>query len=360
MADNFIMRQFMLKEILNYNFLNYNFLNNLIKEYLIALGIFVLIIIALKIFQQVIIRKIKKLADHTRTEFDDLIIKIIDSIGWPFYFFFALFFALKFIEVPEFLNKAVFYLLLTAGIYYGVKSVQGLIDFGFGRIAERKTDPALANLLSKLTKILLWVVAVLIIIQNLGYNISTLVAGLGIGGIAVAFAIQNILSDIFSSFSIYFDKPFQVGDFIIIGSDMGTVKKIGVKSTRIQTLQGEELVVSNKELTSTRVHNYKKMQKRRIVFTFGVVYDTSTEKLKKIPVIVKDIIDSIEITETDRVHFNKFGDFSLNFEVVYYLNSSDYNEYMNTQQKINFSIKEQFEKEGIVFAYPTQTIFVNK
>jgi len=340
--------------------LNYYFLDNSIKGYLIAFGFFVLAIIVLKIFKQIIIVKIKKLADHTKTEFDDLLIKTVDSIGWPFYLFLSLYFAFKFIIIPGILERIVFYLLLIIGIYYVVRGIQRIIDYGFHKIIEKKQDTAVVNLLSKITKIVLWVIAIIIILQNLGYNISTLAAGLGIGGLAIAFAIQNILGDIFASFSIYFDKPFQIGDFIIVGNDMGTVKKIGIKSTRIQTLQGEELVISNKELTEIRIHNYKKMEKRRIVFTFGVVYETPTEKVRKIPDIVKNIINSVNLAETDRVHFNKFGDSSLNFEVVYYLNSSDYNEYMDVQQQINLAIKQEFEKEKVEFAYPTQTVFINK
>jgi len=340
--------------------LNYYFLDNSIKGYLIAFGFFVLAIIVLKIFKQIIIVKIKKLADHTKTEFDDLLIKTVDSIGWPFYLFLSLYFAFKFIIISGILERIVFYLLLIIGIYYVVRGIQRIIDYGFHKIIEKKQDTAVVNLLSKITKIVLWVIAIIIILQNLGYNISTLAAGLGIGGLAIAFAIQNILGDIFASFSIYFDKPFQIGDFIIVGNDMGTVKKIGIKSTRIQTLQGEELVISNKELTEIRIHNYKKMEKRRIVFTFGVVYETPTEKVRKIPDIVKNIINSVNLAETDRVHFNKFGDSSLNFEVVYYLNSSDYNEYMDVQQQINLAIKQEFEKKKVEFAYPTQTVFINK
>ena len=330
------------------------------REYLIALAIFILAVIALKIFKQVVIARIKKLADHTKTELDDLLIKTIDSVGWPFYLFFSLYFAFRFIVIPGILERIVFYLLLIVGIYYVVKSVQKIIDYGFHKIIEKKQDPATVNLLSKITKIVLWGIAIIIILQNLGYNISALAAGLGIGGLAIAFAIQNILGDIFASFSIYFDRPFQIGDFIIVGEDIGTVKKIGIKSTRIQTLQGEELVISNKELTESRIHNYKRMEKRRIVFAFGVIYETPAEKLKEIPDIVKNIINSVNLAETDRIHFSKFGDFSLDFEVVYYLNSSDYNQYMDTQQQINLAIKQEFEKEKIEFAYPTQTIFINK
>jgi len=347
--------------------LNYTFWNNSFKNYLIALGVFVLSIIVLRLFKYVIVKRLKSLMDHTRTKFDDLIINVIDSIGWPLYLLLALYFSCRFIWLPELLEKVIYCLFLISVVYYLVKGFQRIINYLFERLIKREEenqgkefDPSVIHLLNKIAKIVLWLVAVIIILQNLGYNISTLVAGLGIGGIAIAFAIQNILGDIFSSFSIYLDKPFQVGDFIIVGDDTGVVKKIGIKSTRIQTLQGEELVVSNKELTETRVHNYKKMEKRRIVFAFGVLYETPTEKLKKIPILIKDIIDKVELAEIDRVHFKSFGDFSLNFEAVYYLNSSDYNQYMDTQQEINLAIKEQFEKEGIVFAYPTQTIFVNK
>lgn len=347
--------------------LNYYFWNNSIKEYLIAFGVFILVIIILKVFKKTIIRKLKKFADHTRIEFDDLIIKIIDFVGWPLYLFFSLYLAFQFIQLPDVVEKIVFYVLLIIVIYYVVKSVQELIDYGVQKLIKQrqeqekeKFDPSVIKLISKILKGFLWGFAIIIILQNLGYNISTLVAGLGIGGLAIAFALQNILTDIFASFSIYFDKPFQIGDFIIVGDDMGTVKKIGIKSTRVQTLQGEELVMSNKELTEIRIHNYKKMEKRRIVFTFGVVYETPTEKVRKIPDIVKNVINSINLAEIDRVHFNKFGDSSLNFEVVYYLNSSDYNQYMDTQQQINLAIKQRFEKEKIEFAYPTQTIFINK
>lgn len=354
-------------EIINREVLNRVVFNNTVLEYLIALGVFVLALIVLKAFKMILLAKIKKLAKGTKTHYDDLVINMIDSVGWSFYFFFALYFALKFINVPTIVESISYYLLLIVGIYYVVRGFQGLIDYGFNRILEKRTvetdkpiDPTMINLFKKISKIALWGLAVIILLQNLGYNISTLVAGLGIGGLAIAFAIQNILGDIFASFTIYFDKPFEIGDFIIVGKDMGTIKKIGIKSTRIQTLEGQELVVSNKELTNTRINNYKKMEKRRIVFNFGVLYETSSEKLKKIPKIVKEIINKGEKTELDRVHFNKFGDFSLNFEVVYYLDSADYNEYMDKQQEINLALKEEFEKEGIEFAYPTQTIHVNK
>ena len=191
--------------------------------------------------------------------------------------------------------------------------------------------------------------------------------GLAIGGAATAiiigFALQSILGDFFSAFSIYFDKPFEIGDYIIVGDYAGTVTKIGMKSTRVQLLQGEELVLANKELTTASIRNFKKMKRRRITFGFGVTYGTPLAKLKKIPGIIKDIIDPKKLENVyklDRVHFTEFGDFSLNFEIVYYMNTKDYTKYRDTQQEINFKIKDAFEKEGIEMAFPTQTIFLNK
>jgi len=353
--------------IINAQVLNRVFLNNTVLEYLIALGVFIVSLIILKIVKVILLAKIKEIAKGTKTDFDDLILKIIDDIGWPFYFFFALFFALKFVLVPEILGSAVYYVLFLLGIYYIVRGIQAIIDYGFEKALEKrekdangKFDPTITNLFKKASKGILWGIAIIIFLQNLGYDITALIAGLGIGGLAIAFALQNILSDVFSSFTIYLDKPFEIGDFIVIGKDMGTVKKIGIKSTRIQTLQGQELVVSNQELTSVRVNNYKKMEKRRIVFDFGVTYETPSEKVKKIPGMVKRIMGDMELADLDRVHFNKFTDSSLNFEVVYYLNSSEYNDYMDVQQEINLAIKNALEKEQIDFAYPTQTVYLNK
>ncbi len=346
--------------------LAYNFFGNSVKEYLLALLVFVLTIVVLKIFKNVIIKKLKKLADHTKTEIDDLIIKVIESVGWPFYVLLALLLSFQFIQVTDILEKALGYLVIIIVTYYVIKAIQELIGYGTQKaIVKRQKENKEADVtniktLSTILKVTMWIVAVLLILSNLGYNVSTLIAGLGIGGIAIALALQNILTDIFASFSIYFDKPFQVGDFLIIGDDLGVVKKIGIKTTRLESLWGQEIVLSNKELTSTRINNYKKMRKRRVHFKFGVVYETLTEKLKRIPAMVKKIFDRIELADLDRIHFKEFGDFSLNFEVAYYVAMGDYNKYMDVQQEINLAIKQEFEKEGIEFAYPTQTVFVNK
>ncbi len=225
---------------------------------------------------------------------------------------------------------------------------------------ETKNSPHLLFLLKKIIQIVVFVVALLIILYVLDVNLTGAVVGLGVGGIAIAFALQSTLGDFFSAFSIYFDRPFEIGDFIIVGDQAGTVKAIGIRSTRLQLLQGEELVLPNQQLTSSNVRNFRKLKRRRIVLNIGVTYETSSEKLQKIPSIITDIINKMEIATLERVHFTEFADFSLKFLIIYYVESADWGEYLKVQEKINYAIKEEFEKEGIEMAYPTSTVFVKK
>lgn len=225
---------------------------------------------------------------------------------------------------------------------------------------EKRVSEHLLFVLRQAIKAIVFVFAFLAILVAFNIDLSGVVVGLGVGGIAIALALQNVLSDVFSAFSIYFDRPFEVGDFIVVGAYSGTVKKIGIKSTRLQLLQGEELVISNKELTTTSVRNFRKLKKRRVVFKLSVAVDTPLEKLKKIPSLVEKIVRGVDLAEFDRVHLTEFGDFSLNFEAVYYMKTSDYTKYMDTQQEISFGIIEVFQKEGIAMPFPTQTILLGK
>ncbi len=343
-----------------------NFFGNTVFEYLFFLIFFVLLISAMKVFKFIIVSKLKQLFKKTKNDLDDVFIHFIDKINWYFYIIVSLYISIQFLKVPVLVNVTFEYLFFVAVVYYAVKALQEVIDYGSKKMIEKrqleeqKTDHSVILCLNNALKILLWVIAVVVMLSNIGFDVTTLVAGLGIGGIAIAFALQNILVDVFASFSIYFNKPFRVGDFIIVGTDSGVVKEIGIKSTKIQTLQGQELIISNKELTETRVNNFKKMKKRRIVFDLGVTYDTTVKKLKSIPEIIEKIVEKEEVAKLDRVHFKSFGDFSLNFEIVYYVSTGDYAKYMDTQQGINFKIKEQFEEAGIEMAFPTQTIYLSK
>ncbi len=344
----------------------YSFGGNIARDYVFALGAFIISVLVLRIFKFAIIGRLKALSKITKTDLDDLAIEIIGKIGWPFYFLVSFYIGIKFIFVPDILTMLLDYAILIGIIYYAVKSVERVLDYATGKMAqkqlkdEKEADTSLIELLNKMGKGLVWAIALLLLLSNLGYDITTIIAGLGIGGIAIAFALQNVLTDIFASFTIYFDKPFRKGDYIVIGDDSGTVQKIGIKSTRIKTLQGEELVVSNRELTETRVRNFKKMKDRRIVLSVGVTYQTPVDKLKKIPSMVMGIIKKVKLADPSRVHFKEFGDSALIYEVVYFTRTNDYARYMDARQEINLEIATAFEKQGIDMAYPTQTIFMGK
>ena len=229
------------------------------------------------------------------------------------------------------------------------------------RKAQLEEDPgavAAIDMLGFVGRVAVWSFIVLLALDNLGVNITALVAGLGVGGIAVALAAQNILGDLFASLSIVLDKPFVVGDFIIVGDYLGSVEKVGLKTTRVRSLSGEQLIFSNTDLLSNRIRNYGRMFERRVVFAIGVTYQTPLDKIREIPGIIRAAIESQDKARFDRAHFQKHGDFALVFEAVYYVLSPDYNTYMDIQQGINLRIHERFAEAGIEFAYPTQTVFV--
>ena len=348
--------------------LKYELYGNTLEDYLIALGIFIGVIIILKIFQVFILRKLKKLADKTKTDFDDVVIGIFQNIRPPFYFFIALYFGLSFLTFPDIVEKTINIIFIVAIIFEVVRAFERILDYVVSRYLkkvekdeeDRKSSIAMIGALKLIARIIIWILAVLMILSNLGVNINSLIASLGITGIAVALALQGILSDVFSSFSIYLDKPFLVGDFIQVGEHTGTVEKIGLKTTRLRSPLGEEIVMSNQELTSARVQNFRRMQKRRVIFSLGIVYGTPAEKLEKVPQILEEVVTGTPMTEFDRCHFKDYGDSSINFETVYYVTSRDMKDYMDTNEKVNLEIYKRFEEEKIEFAYPTQTIFLEK
>jgi len=339
--------------------LNYAIWNNSIRGYIFSIIFFIVLLLIFSVLRKFIFKRIESIVLKTKNEFDDLLLKVVQIIKFPFVIYLSLFIALRFLSISPKLQRLLDSILIIWIIYLAIISIQILIDYVL-RVKATKLPKTTTELISKILKGTLWGLGILMILSNLGININSLIAGLGIGGIAAALAIQNILGDLFSSFAIYLDRPFELGDFIIVGEELGTVEKIGVKTTRIKSLWGEEVVISNRELTSVRIHNYKKMETRRVAFSFGVTYQTTVEQLKVIPQIVRDIIESVELTRFDRANFHKFGDFALLFEVVYYVVSPDYNLYMDINEKIHLKIKEELEARNISMAYPTQTIYLEK
>lgn len=362
----------MFSQLQNLSFLNHpffwtSFLNNSTLDWLKACLIFIITLTLLKIFKTILIARATHLTKKTKTRIDDIVINAINAIHWPFYIFLALYASITFLNTPEIADKTFYYTFLILASYYAVKFLQEFVELGAQEIIKRQTESgegdnlAIIQVISSMLKLGLWLGALLMVLANLGYNINSLIAGLGIGGIAIALALQNILGDIFSSFSIFFDKPFRVGDFIAVGDHKGTVKKIGIKTTRIESImQGEELVISNNELTKTKLQNYGLMEKRRVAFSIHVDPETPVSKLKKIPETIRKTIEAQENAEVARIHFGKIEESRFVFEILYYVTSPDYNVYMDIQQNINLKIVSAFAKEKIKFARPTQTVYLDK
>ncbi len=340
------------------------FLGNRIADYLICVLILLAGFAIIKIFQCFILRRLKKWAEKTATTLDDFLVGLIQKILLPLAYFGAFYLSVNILNLDPLLKKIIDITGMAILTLFAARLATVLIGYGFDIYrTKRGKDVGLERSLKgilRIIKLIVWGLAIIFFLDNLGFKISAVVAGLGIGGVAVALAAQAILGDLFSYFAIMFDRPFEIGDFIIIGEYLGTIEHIGIKTTRIRSLGGEQLVFSNKDLTNSRLRNYKRMGKRRVVFKLGVTYQTPLEKLKVIPGIIENVIKNVKDTTFDRAHFASYGDFNLVFEVVYYVMSRDYNKYMDIQQEINFAMKKEFEARDIEFAYPTQTLYLAK
>jgi small-conductance mechanosensitive channel len=344
------------------NFFNQTIFNNRLWDYLVFVIVLLLGSVTIKFFKTYLLKHLKAWSAKTTTNIDDFAVKTLERKLFPLLYYSLIYFGLYGLNLNILLKRGVNILGMALLMYYSVRFALDTVSYIMEYIwAKKEVDDSRKGALNGIIlvfKVMIWGLAVIILLDNLGVKVSGIVAGLGIGGVAVALAAQAILGDLFSYFTIFFDRPFEIGDFIIIGEFLGTVEHIGVKTTRLRSLSGEQLIFSNSDLTNSRVRNYKRMVRRRVVFQIGVTYETDTATLKAIPEIIKNIITGFADTVFDRTHFASYGDFSLNFETVYYVQGSDYNRYMNIQQEINFQIKEEFEKRGIEFAYPTQTLFL--
>lgn len=343
--------------------LDYRVGENTVHMILQALGVFALLLVIFKIIASRLIKRFKKFAQKTKSLLDDKLALILEETQGPFGYIIAIYTALKMVILPYETMYIIDAIFLIASVYYVIRAIRIMTDYALNRYFKKENESTRKTIMGGLNLIInlvLWASGLLLILANLGVEVTSLVASLGIGGIAVALAAQHILTDLFSSFLIYFDKPFEVGDYIVIGEDSGTVIRIGLKTTRLQALRGDELIIPNSDIVSKNIHNYKKMKKRRINFSFGVTYDTPNTKLKKISTIIKKIIDKNKNTEYFNVSFKEFGDFALIYEVIYYVSEGDYLLYLKTQEYINLAIREEFKKAKIEMAFPTQTLYIKK
>ncbi|HKY90968.1 MAG TPA: mechanosensitive ion channel family protein [Nevskiaceae bacterium] len=351
--------------MLTWNPMSWVILGNPLADWAIALGFAVSINLAVALVRWLAINKLSNAARRSRTHFDDGIVEAVRRTRQWLVTIVSLYIGSRYLELPEktnvFLGGAA---TLAAFMQVGMW-ISALLDFGINRYRRHamETDTAALTSLAALTFIartLIWAAILLLALDNLGVNVTAMVAGLGVGGIAVALAVQNILGDLFASLSIVIDKPFVVGDFIVNEDYMGTVENVGLKTTRLRSLGGEQLVFSNSDLLKSRLRNFKRMRERRVVFAFGLTYAATPEQIEQVTKAVTEIVKKEEKVRFDRAHFTKFGESSLDFEVVYIVLSDDYNTYMDIQQRINLAMMRAFADIGVEFAFPTRTVVVEK
>jgi small-conductance mechanosensitive channel len=355
-GNNFIME----------SWLYLKYFGNTVLDYIIALSIIAVGLILVRMVRNIFIRRITAWAEKTETRADDFVIRGVERFGVPALYYFILYNGISYLSLSLKAQRVLEVATSVVVTFLILRLLSSTILVLLqNHIRKQEHGEEKINQLGGLMiviNIVIWILGLVFLIDNLGYDVTTIVTGLGIGGIAVALAAQNILGDLFNYFVIFFDRPFEVGDFIIVDDKMGSVEYIGIKTTRIRSLSGEQLIIGNSNLTSSRIHNFKRLNKRRVVFTIDVEYGTPLEKIKLIPGMLRSIVEQQSNITFDRAHFARYNDWSLRFEVVYLVVTPDYNTFMDIQQQINFQIYEEFNRQGIGFAYPTSNVLltVNK
>lgn len=354
--------------MLSFEFLQYSYFGNTLQNYLIAIGIFITSIIIAVILRFVIVGILNKYAKKTKTKLDDTLLDIVNKVFVAIIIIGGLYFGLSALAFPEniwtYIEKGV----QVAFIFKIFQGITILTDFVIANYLikllhlRKGFDIELSKMLTRTIKVVIWVIAASMVLNLFGYDIGALIAGLGIGGLAIALAAQDPLSNFFSSLSIIADKPFKVEDVIKFGDIEGVIKDIGMRTTRIETFFGTIISVPNSTLAKANVENMSKRETRRADGKIGLVYHTPTTKIKKAVSIIKDIIKKEKNAQGDhRAFFTEFDDSSLRIEYTYYVkNPTDYGFFLETKDRVNRNIKKAFEKEGIEMAFPTHTVYIHK
>lgn len=349
---------------LSHPWLRYEFLGNTTRAYLYSLAFILGGWAITAVVDRTVLRRMTQAAERTRSGFDDFLVLSLKKFGVPSVYVAILYLGVRDLAMREAVAKA---LQLGAYAWVAVNAVRflsGLIQALLERHMEsRAGSPAIAEQEKKSVRgilvfvnIVLWALAFILVLDNLGLKVTTFMAGLGIGGIAIALAAQAILGDLFSYFVIFFDRPFQAGHTIKVGNFIGEVESIGIKTTRLRSITGETIVMSNKHLTDNQIQNFRLMQRRRMMATFEVTYDTPDALLREIPAVVRGILDSLDKAAYDRCHLKEFADSGLRFELVYFVEAPEMLVAMDIQQELNLRLKEELEKRGIDFAFPTRVL----
>lgn len=343
-------------------FLDYLLLGNTVRNWLIAISIFVGICLLVRFLKYIIIGRLAKFAQKSSNQLDDFLIEVIGNSVVPMLYILAVYAGMHYLEFPKKTYNAANVVLMVILTFFALRMVTHAIKFAVYRYLDRQEEAEMkkrqARGILAIVNIVVWILGLVFLLDNLGRNVTTIIAGLGVGGIAIALAAQTILGDLFSYFVIFFDRPFEIGDSIAVDNKSGKVEYIGIKTTRLRTVTGDLLVISNTNLTNSRVHNFKKLQERGTSIKFTVVYQTPYDKVKAIPGYVKDIITAIDKVRFERCHFVGYGVNGLDFDTAYVVESSEYDIHMDRQEEILLAIYKKFEEDGIQLFYVNQAQLV--
>jgi small-conductance mechanosensitive channel len=340
------------------------FYHNSVRQWGIAIAVALVAFAALLLVRAILVGRLGALAKRTTTDVDNILVELVARTKPYFLIAAAIVFGSHFLVLPPTTDRyfdAIFAILLL--VQCGLWAA-GAVDLWIHRRADQRgsrTDVASITTMRALgmgVKVLLWTIIFISALDKFGVNVTTLVTGLGIGGVAIALAVQNVLGDLFAALSIVLDKPFDVGDAIAVDQMSGTVERIGLKTTRVRSLSGEQIIISNSELLKSRIRNYKRQLDRRVAFTTDVTYDTPPDVIARIPGMIREVVSTQHPVRFDRSHFTQYTDWALRIETVYYVLDADYTRYLDIQQTINLELLKRFTAEHIEFAFPTRTIML--
>ena len=345
-------------------FLDQTLYNNSVRQWAIALAVGLAAFFALLVVRALLVGRLGVIAKRTTTEVDDILVELVAQTNPLFLAATAVVFGSRFLILPRTTDRylAVIFalvLLIQCGLW-GARAIDLWIHRRAGARAVH-ADVASVTTMRALgigAKLVVWVIVFITALDKFGVNVTTLVTGLGIGGVAIALAVQNVLGDLFAALSIVFDKPFDVGDSIAVDQMQGTVERIGLKTTRLRSVSGEQIIISNSELLKSRIRNYKRQLDRRIVFTTDVAYETPPEKVAQIPGLIREVVSAQQPVRFDRSHFTQYTDSALRIETVYYVLDADYGRYLDIQQTINLELLRRLKAQNIELAFPTRTVML--
>ena len=338
--------------------------HNSVRQWAIAFAVALAAFLGLLLVRYLLVGRLGAAAKRTSTELDDILVEIVARTRPYFLAAAASVVGSRFLVLPPttdvYFDAAFALVLLVQCGLWGGAAVDLWIHRRAGFRATHADAASITTMraLGIAAKLVLWTIIFITALDKFGVNVTTLITGLGIGGVAIALAVQNVLGDLFAALSIVFDKPFDVGDAIAVDQMAGTVERIGLKTTRIRSVSGEQIIISNSELLKSRIRNYKRQLDRRVVFTTDVTYDTTADVVARIPGMIREVITTQNPVRFDRSHFTQYTDSALRIETVYYVLDADYTRYLDIQQTINLELLRRFAAEQIQFAFPTRTIVV--